>query len=234
MNITIAIASCLIKPEREQYLHKAIKTIRAEFPDAEFLIAFDKKGTDIPGCKTYTHDKGLGHSWNWCLQNASNTLVLQTEDDWSTEAAYLGVAPGELRAKAVVAQHMIDQDALVITRLDNVANPDMIKWYYPGWVVRETNLVGRDILELNKCLPHDIGRGFNQYFYCNRPQFKHKDFHKTVGWYPEGVTVPTVEVVMGRQVIETPGTRVVAYNHNSFVHDGAVQVRQAYLGEEKK
>lgn len=230
--ITIAIASCLVKPEREAYLMQSIDSIRKEFPDGEFLVAFDKVGKEIPGCKTYVHQLGLGHSWNWCLQNAKHDLVLQTEDDWQTEAAFLGHGFGELREKSYRVQQWHKEDPNIIVRLDNVANPDMIKWYHPGWNRIGTDGHNREMLELNKCAPRDIGRGFNQYFYCNRPQFKHKDLHKTVGWYPEQVTVPTVELEMGRTMILAPKTRVLAYNHNSFVHVGTIQARQNHVGRD--
>lgn len=226
--ISVCIASCLIHYEREVYLDKCVTSIRKEFPDAEILIAFDKVGKGVPGCKSYVHQKGLGHSWNWGMQEAKNDIILQTEDDWVTEADFLGHGYGELAAKAGRAQFMSTQDPLLITRLDNVTNADMVKWYYPGWkeIGKYNDYQPRTMVEMNKCRIEEVTNGFNQYFYCNRPQFKNRKVHEAIGWYPEDVTVPNVEIVMGRRFIAYPGTRVVAYNHNSFVHVGNVQVRQ--------
>ena len=227
-NISVCIASCLIHKDREVYLDRCISSIKRDFPNAEYLIAFDKKGKDIPGCKTYTHEKGLGHSWNWAITEAKNNLILQTEDDWVTEADFLGHGFGELAAKAELAMKMTEEDPLLITRLDNVTNADMVKWYYPGWkeIGKYNFYQERTMVEMNKCRISEIGTGFNQYFYCNRPQFKDVRFHQLIGWYPEGITVPNVEISMGRHILMTPRTRVVAYNHNSFVHIGDTQVRQ--------
>jgi hypothetical protein len=228
LGLSVCIASCLIHPSREEYLNKCISSIKKDFPNAEFLVAFDKVGKEIPGCKTYVHQKGLGHSWNWGMQEAKHSLILQTEDDWVTEAEFLGHGYGELAAKVMRAKTMSSQDPLLITRLDNVTNADMAKWYYPGWreVMKVNDYQERTFVEMNKCSLPDIFRGFNQYFYTNRPHFKMRKFHELVGWYPEEVSVPRVELDYGRHVIATQGTRVVAYNHNSFVHVGSVQVRQ--------
>lgn len=220
--ISVAIASCLIHPDREEYLQKVVDSIRKDLPDAEFLVAFDKKGKDLPGCTTYVHDRGLGHSWNWALSVAKHPFILQTEDDWMTEGAWSG-RPSDLRDKILTGLDLLAGSPGTFLRFDNMVQPHN-QGRVDLWSTDPRTK--KTIYTLRKPDLAKWHESFNMYMYSNRPQLKAKAFHDLVGPYPEGVTVPQVEVLMCKAALFHPQTKVLFYAENSFIHIGNHSVRQ--------
>lgn len=183
---SIVIASCLNKPEREIYLTKVLEALRKSFPKVEILIAFDKKGKIIPGCRCYIHNKGLGHSFNWGMKNASNDLILQMEDDWiildelfkniQTWIKVVSTQGGNLRLTHPVPKEWI---------------PGKTEIKMDGTVYYELNKPR--IPEHWKCI--DVNN-WNIYYYSNHPHIKNRKIHDKIGYYIEGASVPDVEIDM--------------------------------------
>jgi glycosyltransferase involved in cell wall biosynthesis len=183
---SVVIASCLNKPERENYLIKTVEAIRKAFPKVEILIAFDKKGKTIPGCRCYTHNKGLGHSFNWGMKNASNDLILQMEDDWIVREELVNNIQTWLKIVSTQGGHL------------RLTHPIPREWI-PGKT--EKKIDDTVYYELNKPrIPEhwkyiDVNN-WNIYYYCNHPHVKNRKIHDRIGYYAEGVSVPEVEIDM--------------------------------------
>ena len=53
------------------------------FLDVEMLVGFDQHGCQLDdSIISKTHNRGMGYSWNWGIQNATREFVIQMEDDW--------------------------------------------------------------------------------------------------------------------------------------------------------
>ena len=220
--ISICIASCLNYPERNKYLEKVIKSCKTCFSsyELEFLIGFDKYGTEIDGTKCYTHNKGLGHSWNWCIQNASYDLILQIEDDWKVEIGNGNI--GNIDSKEDFMNHVNNRIDIIneyggIYKFTNIDD----KFWSNGKTEREFN--GYKFKELNKPDKYKPNT-WDMYLYSNQPHLKNKNLHDKVGYFKENVCPAKVEIDMCEQFFKS-NERVFLSPFFTFVHIGVVQSR---------
>lgn len=253
--LSIAIAGCLRIPERIAYLRSTMTALLYHFPDADYLIGLDNTSDDMgkevekeyPMARVKTHTQGLGHSWNWGIQQAKNDVVLQMEEDWLCTHCWNKDKDNDLTQKIEYGIRKINEGANIVLKLDNgmgIGAPPKSP-YQPGWTEYEKcPLTGKQVYELNKPKPKDWYKGWNPYFYSNHPHLKHKRFHAIVGWFSEkqqilaelrpyytasaaiNHVVPRTEFDMCRKVILHPETRMLFYNNTSFVHSGVVSVRE--------
>jgi hypothetical protein len=206
--ITIVIASCLNHPIRKDCLLRTVSSLKETFPEAEFLIGFDKFGEEIEGCKCHIHERGLGHSWNWGIQEATNDFILQTEDDWD-----ILVDKNELRRNVEEQIKVIDKYSGIF-RLDNMNH----SWWESGCTPRvNENFL---FLELNRPVEVlDFEKTLQFYYYCNHPHLKKKNLHEKVGYFVEDQPPHVVEFDMCDKYLKS-GERVFFQPFNSFAHIG--------------
>jgi glycosyltransferase involved in cell wall biosynthesis len=217
---SIIYCSCLIKKHREEYLRKSIKSIRNVFPDKEILIAFDKEGTEIDGTICYTHNKGMGHSFNWGIKESSNDFILQLEDDWDL----LYDPKNNPDDKSFIDQFCHHLNVIEkhggIYRLVNMDNG----WWESGSI--ELFEYGMHFKELNRPLTGtDPDRSLQGYFYANHPHFKKKDFHDKIGYYLEESPPDRVEIDMCKKYLNSE-ERVFFSPFNTFYHIGYESARE--------
>jgi hypothetical protein len=189
-NLSVVIASCLVKKIRENYLERTIACLRHELPGAEILVAFDKVGKDhLDGCQCYTHNCGLGGSFNWGLTHATHDIVLQMEDDWLLET---GIAPQLYTWIRLVRQH--SGIFSLMARDPAIWRPGTIQQAYED----------RPYLILNKPRvpdhwPVPTEWNWNIYFYSNHPHLKQRRLHldpDLLGPYIENQPPDRVEINM--------------------------------------
>jgi len=219
--ISIAICSCLNKPEREEYLKRAIDSIRGVFEDdVEILIGFDKYGKEIDGATCYTHERGMGHSWNWAIQNASNEHILQIEDDWTIEVG--GGNMPTMPDKESFFYYLNNRISVLdefggIFRFTNTDD----QFWSPG----KTEHVLNDFKFTESNRPNEFKIGtWDMYFYTNQPHMKKKGLHNDVGWYVENEPAHVVEIDMCRKFYNS-GKRSFLNPFFTLVHIGHVQSR---------
>ena len=217
--ISIAIASCLNKPERKEYLLRQIDKINEVFDgkDVEILIGFDKYGEEIDGAKCYTHERGLGHSWNWCIQNASFDNVLQVEDDWVIE-----LNQERLGSKEIFLEYLQNRIKVIdkfggIFRFTNTDD----KFWSPGKTKHV--LDGYNFVEANRPSVYKMNT-WDMFLYTNQPHLKKKSLHDKVGYYKENVPVHEVEIDMCKKYFDS-GEKSFMNDFFTIVHIGQAQAR---------
>ena len=218
MNLSVVIASCLNKPEREEYLYKSIESIRKYFgKDIEILIGFDKYGREIENTKCYIHDKGIGHSWNWGIKESKNEIILQTEDDWIMSNNDISFIMENFEKRIEVIKNnggMFQLDFINGIRLDS---------WKDGF--KEFNEFDYKFYELNKpSLPISWWTDYRAYYYSNHPQLKIKSFIEKVGKYLEFSPPHEVEVNMCQKYHKS-GERVFFSKFDTFIHIGEIPSR---------
>lgn len=214
---SIVICSCLNNLERKNYLLKVYSSLRKVFPDVEVLIAFDKTGDEIEGAKCYTHNHGMGHSFNWGIENASNEFIFQMEDDWNIIYDKNNINEETFRDKVFKRIEVIKEYGGIF-RFTNL-NP---LWW--NGTFKEMNQNDYKFLEANRCEKKDYYSGYNRYLYCNHPQLKHKDFHKKIGYYTEDCPPATVEIDMCEKFYNSTEPMFLE-PFNVFGHIGVIQSR---------
>jgi glycosyltransferase involved in cell wall biosynthesis len=222
--ISVAICSCLNHEEREEYLKKLIDSIHSLFDDdVEILIGFDKFGKEIDGARCHIHEKGMGHSWNWCLQNASSDYILQTEDDWEI---LIGGANIENLPDKNSFFHYLENRMLVldesegIFRFTNTAD----EFWKPGKTKRVLD-GGFEYLEANRPELFKMNT-WDMFLYTNQPHLKKKGLHEKVGYYLENAPPHEVETDMCQKFIENGG-RSFMNPFFTMVHIGEKQSRKS-------
>jgi len=219
--ISVVICSCLNKPEREEYLKRCVDNLRSILGDEiEILIGFDKHGKDIDGAKCYTHDKGMGHSFNWGIQNASFDDILQIEDDWIIEIG--GNNMERVPDKEAFFYHFENRLKVLNERggIFKFTNIDDSQWS-PGKT--DHILQGYEFKELNRSNVFRYG-SWEMYIYSNQPHMKKKDFHDKVGYFLENAPPDKVEVDMCKKVFDS-GEPVFLCPFFTLIHVGMVQSR---------
>lgn len=206
--ISIVMSSCLNKEIRKEYLTRSIKSIRENLGnDIEILIGFDKFGDTIDGCKCYTHEKGLGHSFNWGISNAKNDFVLQTEDDWII-GVDKDIFVNDLKNKIKILNEF--GGFFKFTNLDD-------KEYRAGKKQLEYNKY--EFLEWNKTNRFMFGTN-NMYRYSNQPHIKKRNFHDDIKhYYVENKPPNVVELDMCYK-FQISNNRVFSYPSSIFLHIG--------------
>ena len=220
--ISVVIASCLNHPEREEYLKRQIDNLHGIFgDDIEILVGFDKHGKEIDGAKCYTHEKGMGHSWNWGLENASFDHVLQTEDDWVIE---IGGPNEEMLPDKDTFFEILNNRMKVLDE-----NGGIFRFTYTDdefWTPGKTELEldGFKFLQANR---PDTFRPWtwDMYLYTNQPHMKKKDLHEKVGYYIENVPPHMVEIDMCKKYYES-GESTFMNPFFTLVHIGVQQSRK--------
>jgi len=220
--ISVVIASCLNKPERFDYLTRTVESIVENIPFAEILIGFDKNiCIQMDGIVSHCHNEGLGHSWNWGLENSSYDYVLQIEDDWTISFSE------NCKDKESLEYHIKKRISILerfggIYKFDFPPNIKGNKWS-PGFKTICFNHY--DFFEQMK--EESIKNWWTNpliYFYTNRPHLKNKKIHKKIGLYEENVPPPNVEVPFCEKYLESK-ERVFYSDFDVFKHIGEVQSR---------
>ncbi len=222
-NVSIIICSCLNKPERKDYLLLCYSKLRSIFKENEIIICFDKMGTEIEGAKCYTHNKGMGHSFNWGIQNAKSDYILQIEDDWVLNKEDI---KNSKIFKDVSDNGIIDffkRSNEIIKKYDGMfrMEPLLIEdWWKWGWGKINEN---DDFLSLNR--PNEYKYNcLSMYYYTNRPHLKRRNLHEEIGWYKENVPPPEVEEDMTLTYWKS-GKKVFFPDFRIFSHVGSVSSR---------
>lgn len=219
-NISVVIASCLNKPEREGYLKKSIESIYKNMKNFEIIVCFDKYGKDIDGVKCYTHDKGMGHSWNSGIRNAENNLILQIEDDWVLEVG--GRNEKNIPNRESFFYHLENRINIVeksdgLFKFTNIDDefwpPGKIKHDFDGYKCKEL----RRPLTFNPL-------SWDMYIYSNQPHLKKKSFHEDVGYYVENCPPSIVEIDMCKKVFNS-NKNIFLSDFFTFVHIGVARSR---------
>lgn len=214
--ISIVISSCLNKEERKEYLLKVVCGLRIVFRDSEIIVCFDKYGeSKIDGADVcYTHNNGLGHSWNWGIKNSSNDFVLQMEDDWILKEKYFGIFTDIVNNGIEVIKRFGG-----IFRLENMEKD----WWTPGNTKK--NIGNNCFFELNKPKKVNWGNDYLMYYYANHPQLKSKNIHKDkIGLFLENSPPHEVESDMCKKFFDS-GEKVFFIKENTFFHIGDIRSR---------
>lgn len=220
--LSIAIASCLNSEERKEYLDRCIKNISELFKNKniEILIGFDKYGKEIDGAKCYTHNNGMGHSWNWAIEEAKNDFILQIEDDWIVEIAQGNME--NMPTEESFFNHLNNRIDILrefggIYRFTSVDN----EHWSSGKTIRKKN--DYEYIELNR--PKKFNENtWDMYYYSNQPHLKTKSFIKNVGKYIENSPPHIVEIDMCKKYYNS-GQRVFMSNFFTLVHIGVKSAR---------
>ena len=220
--VSVIICSCLNKPERLEYLDRCVKNIKYIFDNnVEILIAFDKHGMEIEDTVCYTHNKGMGHSWNWGIQNAKNDYILQIEDDWVIEIG--GANQENLPTKESFFHHLENR----IKVLEK--NDGFFKFTHLGDDIYKTgktelDMDGYKFLEWKKSEKFMLNT-WEIYRYSNQPHLKKKSFHDDIGYYLENEPPHKVEVDMCYK-LHLSDKRVYSCPFFTFVHIGRESSRE--------
>jgi len=162
----------------------------------------------------------MGHSWNWCIENATNDIILQTEDDWVIEIG--GRNMERVPDKNSFFYHLNNRIKVIeeyggMFKFTNIDD----KFWTSGKTVRSLN--GYNFKELNKPKTFMLNT-WDMFIYSNQPHLKKKDFHKKVGFYLENVSVPEVEIDMCKKVYNS-NERVFLNSFFTLVHIGFASSR---------
>lgn len=221
--ISVVISSCLNKPERFDYLKRTVESIVENIPFAEILIGFDKNVCiEIDGIISHCHNKGLGHSWNWGIKEASYDYVLQMEDDWEI------VFSEKCKNKKELCYH-IEKRIDILENLGGIYKfdfPPPIRrniWHAGFTKVNNFNYL---FFEQKRSLKiSDWWKDPQIYLYTNRPHLKNKKVYKEMGEYEENVLPPVVEVFACKKFFEARGKAFFS-DFDLFKHIGDVKSRE--------
>jgi hypothetical protein len=220
--ISIAICSCLNHKEREEYLKRVIDNLHEIFDnDVEILIGFDKYGKEIDGAKCYIHEKGMGHSWNWSIKNASFENILQIEDDWVIEIG--GRNEDNLPDKEQFFYYLNNRIS-VLDKLGGIFRFTYTddKFWSPG---KTKHILDEfEFIEANRPGRFIVGT-WDIYLYTNQPHMKKKSLHDKVGYYLENAPPHEVEIDMCRKFFISK-ERSFMNPFFTFVHIGEKQSRK--------
>ena len=201
-NITVIIGSCLINCGKFDCLLASINNIRTFLPNSEIVIGFDKVGPndlqmkDIDQYKQlsyFTHNKGLGHTFNHGNQTAKKNIILQTEDDWIIKNKYLSSA-SDFKKMIFNAFQVINKHNNSCVRLDGGMFDEIggTDGYPLGWnkhILTENCNYYSYVLPSGKQMDDDF---WLHYAFCNHPHLKLKKI--TINNpYPEQVSPAIVE-----------------------------------------
>jgi len=217
-NISIAIASCLNNPERKEYLLRTIESLKTFLGDVEILVAFDKYGIDIKDIKCYTHNRGLGHSFNWGIMNASNPYILQMEDDW--------IINEQINKEEII--YDLNKQIEVINKNGGIFKldfPPLVKenkWDSGYKDLKELDYVFFELKKSSSEIKWFLD--YNSYFYSNHPHLKKKSIVESVGLFSENVPPPEVEIYMCKKYHESK-ERIFFIKKDIFIHIGEVRSR---------
>ncbi len=220
-NVSIVICSCLNKPERLEYLNECISNIKKLLGEnVDILIGFDKHGTEIEGAKCYTHNKGMGHGFNWGIQNAKNEYILQIEDDWIIE---IGGGNERFLPNLDALHYHISNRIKILEKYDGIFKFTHLgdDHYKSGKV--ELNFEDYKFLEWNKPEEYKINT-WDIFRYSNQPHLKRKNLHEEIGWYKEEVPPHEVEEDMCRK-LQLSDKRVFSCPFFTFIHIGTESSR---------
>ena len=220
--LSVCICSCINRPERGDYLKRCVDSLNDVFSDRgiEILIGFDKYGTEVDGAKCYTHENGMGHSWNWAMENASFEDILQIEDDWIIQIAGPNI---ENLPEKKDFFHYLDNRISVLNKFGGIFRFTCTddKFWKPGKTKHTLN--GFDFIEANR--PDEFRMGtWDMYLYTNQPHMKKKDLHESVGYYKENAPAHEVEIDMCRK-FHASGKKVFMNPFFTLIHIGEVQSR---------
>ena len=221
--LSIVVCSCLNKPEREDYLKRNLDKIYEVFQNSgipfEILIGFDKYGKDIDGARCLTHDKGMGHSWNWGIKNAQYDYILQTEDDWAIKTDQDRVPDIE------TFLYLLKKRMQVIDKYNGIFRFTYTDDEFWSSGKKQMNDFDYDFLELNK--PKEYKNfTWDMYYYTNHPHLKKKNLHEKVGYYLENEPPHMVEIDMCEKYFNS-GERTFVSPFFTIVHIGSVQSRKS-------
>lgn len=201
-HISVVIASCLINQGKFSCLINSINSIRTFSQNSEIIIGFDKTGPNDLQLKElsvydnlshFTHNRGLGYTFNHGNKLAKNDIILQTEDDWIIRNRYL-TTPNEFKTLLFKATQVLNKHDNSCVRLDGGMFDEIggSNGYPLGWNkhrLTETCKYYSYVLPTRTQMEENI---WLHYAFCNHPHLKLKKI--TVNNpYPENVSPAIVE-----------------------------------------
>lgn len=201
-NISVVISSCLLIDGKFTCLLKVLDNITYFLPASEIIIGFDKKGPNeyqenilekYNKLFYFTHNKGLGHTFNYGNQIANYEIILQIEDDWIIDNKYINES-GEFTNLLYRGFLILNKYKTCCVRLDGGMFDEIggSNGYPLGWKTYkyndefhyyEFNLPTERQMELNFWL---------HYAFCNHPHLKFKTITLSHN-YPENVNPSILE-----------------------------------------
>lgn len=218
--ISVSICSCLENPERIKYLEKCVSSIRDNIPNVEILIGFDKKGIEIDGAVCYTHNRGMGHSWNWAMKKASYDYVLQIEDDWRIE---IGGGNKEYIPTRDSFLEKLKNRIKVLDKYDGIFRFTCVDDQFWKCGKTKIELDKYNFLELNRPSSY-VFNSWEMFYYSNQPHLKGKHLHDHVGYYIEDSPPHAVESHMCQKYWESE-YKIFMEQFFTLVHIGVVSAR---------
>ncbi len=200
-NITVVIASCLIHPEKFNCLLESIESIRVFLPKSEIIVGFDNTGPNDTHTNAlnkydklfyFTHKRGLGHTFNYGNQIATNNIILQTEDDWIIQNKYMKVEE-DFKTLIFQAFQVLMKDNKSCVRLDGgmfdeVGGSESYQLGWDGHVLNDKHYYSF-VLPSKKQMEENV---WLHYAFCNHPHLKLKTT-TTENPYPEYVSPGELE-----------------------------------------
>ncbi len=188
-------------------------------------------GMDV--ASSVTERKGWGANVNAALRAVQTDYVYFTEDDYVLQrsldlrryVALIDVVPTIGLLRFGLAGH--DGLGCYLHEAD-------VSGWLPDYQETPTSLPGKlDYWEIERGV--SVGP-FAVYKYSNRPHLKHRRFHETYGYYPEGRTLALTEEGMNHQIAHMPiGPAIVCpadwtlwhYDHIGVSRQGSEAEREA-------
>lgn len=201
-HITIIVSSCLSNQGKFSCLINSINNIRTFLQNSEIIIGFDKIGPNDLQMKElnayynlsyFTHNNGLGYTFNHGNRLAKNDIILQTEDDWVIQNRYLTTS-NEFKTLLFKATQVLNKHNNSCVRLDGGMFDEIggSSGYPLGWnehTLTETCKYYSYILPSRKQMEENI---WLHYAFSNHPHLKFKKI--TINNpYPENVSPAIVE-----------------------------------------
>jgi hypothetical protein len=173
-NLSIIISSFLKVNERLDILKRVIINLRNYFPKSEIIVLFDKFGVNsLEGVdKCITHNKGLGYTFNYGCDIASNEFILQTEDDWIIKPY---ITKEQVNYLLESSYNLLKNNKMECIRIDAAMFSEIGKSI--GYPLGYQEYIFNDIKYYIYNLPSDKDMENNKwlkYYFCNHPHFKLK------------------------------------------------------------
>lgn len=190
-HVGIVISSCVVLPQRFNFLCETIVYLRKIFPSNPIFVGFDNFGpsedhikvlSDMKNVEWETHRKGLGYSFNrgwYIMKEKGMGVVLQTEDDWLIH---------DKTTVLKACQLVLDKENVMV----RFSDPFDAK----GYPNKMEN--AEEFRHVVKPYRFDIPKG--RYIYCNHPHVANIRWREIVGNFKENCEPPTVEITMRNHV----------------------------------
>ncbi len=194
----------IIYPEEHLHLHIADDGSPSPTYIDEVRHFAAKHGFEYPIGSTITNRKGWGANVNKALRAITTDYVYFTEDDYvlnktlrlDSYVALMECAPTIGLVRFGIAGHSLT------CHLNEV---DISNWI-PDYVEGTSTIGSGGKGKINAwVIDKRFSTGpYSFYRYSNRPHLKHRRFHETYGYYPEGLSLALTEHKMNNQFYDGP------------------------------